>query len=207
MFCPGAVPASASATAAGEATVRPDTETSSSPTCSAAAAGESGTTAPTTTRVGMASWVIAASSAFVSDVANCWVFSSRTWSSDLPGGKTCARGTTWRSPAAHARTTSTNVSRSDTATVVMLRCPEVGKVGRPSTATTDAPLTSPSVSYVGPGPRATSGTGTLVARTPSTAASRAAHISVLVRPTTRVQPSHHLRSTALLRRAVHPQDI
>ena len=52
--------------------------------------GSPGTTAPTTTRVGMASCVIAASSALDSEVANCWVFSSRTCSSVLPGGKICA---------------------------------------------------------------------------------------------------------------------
>ena len=88
------MPASASDTDAGVPTVRPETATSSSPTRSADAAGESGTTAPTTTRVGIASCVIAASSAFDSEVANCWVFSSRTCSSVLPGGKISPRGTT-----------------------------------------------------------------------------------------------------------------
>ena len=52
--CPGAVLASASATASGEDTGRPDTATSSSPTSSVPAAGESLTSSPTTTRVGSA---------------------------------------------------------------------------------------------------------------------------------------------------------
>jgi hypothetical protein len=94
----------------------------------------------------MASWFMAATSAFVSELANCCVFSSRTWSSVLPGGKTWLRGTTWRPPEAQARSTSTKVRRSETATVVMLRWPVVGKVGRPSTVTTAAPFTSPRVS-------------------------------------------------------------
>ena len=127
-------------------TGRPDTAMISSPIRSAEAAGESGTTSPTTTRVGIASCVMAASSAFDSEVANCWVFSARTWSSVLPGGKICARGTTCRSPDAQARSICTKVRRSETATVVMLRCPDVGKVGSPSTVTTGAPPTSPSVS-------------------------------------------------------------
>ena len=94
----------------------------------------------------MASCVIAASSALDSEVANCWVFSSRTWSSVLPGGKIWLRGTTWRPSEPHARSICTNVRPSETATVVMLRCPDVGKVGNPSTVTTGAPLTSPRVS-------------------------------------------------------------
>ena len=64
----------------------------------------------------------------------------------LAGREDLARGTTWRSSEPQARSICTNVRRSETATVVMLRCPDVGKVGRPSTVTTGAPPTSPRVS-------------------------------------------------------------
>ena len=74
-----------------------------------------------------------------------------------------------------------SVSPSRWDTVVMFRCPDVLCRSAPSMSTTSLPLTSPSVSNVGPGPRATYGTVTADSSSPKIRIGAIATIRVNIR--------------------------